>query len=92
METLHSDWALAPCERIRFASLCRRQGLRPERFLVTVDALGHPGSGGGRRTIRIMHLHGCRRYPLDPQSRWLEAFEADLRAGHFHLWHGLDRA
>ncbi|HEU4845451.1 MAG TPA: hypothetical protein VFT05_14385 [Burkholderiaceae bacterium] len=92
METLLSASGLPPCERIRFASLCRRQGLRPERFLVMVDALGLPGCGGGRRTVRVWHAHGCRRYPLDALGRWLEAFEADLRSGHFHFWYGPDRA
>ena len=92
METLLSGSGLAPCERIRFASLCRRQGLRPERFLVMVDALGHPGSGGGCRTVRVLHAHACRRYPLDALGRWLEAFEADLRAGHFHFWCGANPA
>lgn len=91
METLQ-DWGLVPCERGRFASLCQRQGLRPERFLVTADPPGYAGGEGGQRTVRVQYLHGSRRYRLDPQSLWLTAFEADLRAGHFHLWHGADCA
>ncbi|MBA5688867.1 hypothetical protein [Rugamonas apoptosis] len=91
METLQ-DGQLVPCERVRFASLCRRHGLRPERFLVTADPLGFPGGEGGQRTVRVLYLHGCRRYRLDPQGLWLAAFEADLWAGHFHLWRGADCA
>lgn len=85
---------LQQTEYEQFALVCRRQGYSAHQFDLFADDFGEVAGGqvAIARDVVVTHLDSAtrRRYVRDHFASWLDAFEADLRAGrfsaHVHEW------